>query len=419
MRLPPATADTRGVGDGPPSSRAGRRRASLVVWRQTGLDVVGRPYVPDSPSFGGRVISLTPAQYDSLRCLTPQPARDGLRLGDTAFETNARLSSPVCSPVSVADLVRCAARYVALTGTPNPAQLPALLFDACADPWPLTHYFPLVATQPDAQRAEQFARVRAVAVHPHLDLRLVGEHQRDLTAEMPASARWLAAGHLVEVLGERQDILAAFLSAPRHFRLYTSAAAFAHDGGVAGGDYDPARERVQLGLGRLFEGFGDQYPGVAPFLHEFGHMLDAFDAATGRMGHGTGLLPGLTPADGVLFDAAARQLFIAGKSLEARRYEAARVQRDRAPALAELPIGHPYVFQNDGEFLAGYLELFLRTPHRFARLNPDLYGAFSRLLRQDPRPTWPNDFAHYVRENEAAYQPGRPVGSPGITIPAA
>lgn len=375
--------------------------------------------MPDTPSPGGRVISLLPAQYDALRGIAPQPAHAGLLLGETVLEADAKLKPPICASALVADLTRSAARYVALTDGPNPAQLPALLFDACGDPWPMAHYFPLIAAQPDAQRAAQFAHIGAVAAHPHFDLRLIGEHQRDLTAEMPTSARWLAAGHLVEALGERQDILAAFLCAPRHFRLYTSAAAFAHDGGVAGGDYDPGRERVQLGLGRLFEGFGGQYPGVAPFLHELGHMLDAFDAATGRMHLGSGLLPGLGPEDGPLFDAAARQLFIVGKSLEARRYDAARAQRGRALAGPEVPIGHPYVFQNDGEFIAGYLELFLRTPHRFARLNPELYGAFSRLLRQDPRPAWPEDFAYYVRENEAAYQPGKPVGRMGITIPAA
>ncbi len=371
----------------------------------------------DPSSTSGRVIVLSPEQYEAVRALTPQPSHDGLRLGGTNYATSASLSAPVCSSVRVADLIRWADRYATLAGAANPAQLAALLFDASGDPWPLTHYFLAIAALPDPQRAEHFARMGAVAVHPHLDLRLIGERQRDLTAELPASARWLVAGHVIEVLGERQDILAAFLSAPRHIRLYTSAAAFEHDGGVAGGDYDPTHERVQLGLSRLFEGFGGQRPGVAPFLHELGHMLDAFDVASGRMGNGSGLLPGLAPADGPLFDAEARRLFIAGKALEARRYVAACARRDRAPVEAELPVGHPYVFQNDGEFIAGYLELFLRTPHRFARLNPDLYGAFSRLLRQDPRTAWPDDFAYYARENEAAYLPGRPAGPAGISIP--
>ena len=368
---------------------------------------------------GAPTIRLSPEECDDLRGLAPQPLGGALRVGGATWDARATLVCPACAPAPVAGLIACAERYAALTGADNPAQLPALLFDLNGDPWPLVHYFPAAGIVPDARRAAHFAQVSAVAAHPNFDLRLIGERRQDLTALLPASGRWLAAGHLVEALGQRPDILAAFLGRPRHFRLYTSGPAFEQDGGIAGGDYDAARERVQLGLSRLFEGFRERRPGVAPFLHELGHMLDAFDAATGGMGRGSGLLPGLAPSDGALFDAEARRLFLAGKALEARRYAAMQRGSVRPRAGAELPIGHPYVFQNDGEFIAGYFELFLRTPNRIAALNPDLFGGFARLLRQDPRPAWPEDFAFYVRENEAAYLSGAPLAPAGITVPAA
>lgn len=364
-------------------------------------------------------VSLTPEEYDHLRGTCPRLMAGGLLLGTRLLDARARLVCPGCPPVPVAALAVWAERYTALAGEANPAQLPALLFDANGDPWPLTHYFPQTAALSDAARATFFAQVAAVGLHPNLDLRLIGERRQDVTAHLPASARWLVAGQLVELLGQRPDILAAFLSRPRHMRVYTTGAAFAHDGGVAGGDYDAQREQVQLGLARLFEGFHGALPGVAPLLHELGHMLDAFEPATGGMGWGRGLLPGLAPGDGTLYDAEARRLFVAGKALEARRYTAIQSGAARPQAAGELPIGHPYVFQNDGEFIAGYLELFFRTPHRFAALNPDLYAAFSTLLCQDPRRARPADFAFYVRENAAVYLTGAPITPAGISIPAA
>lgn len=369
-------------------------------------------------------IQLTAEEYGAARCVAPQPARDArgmaLEAGAARWHARATLACPDMLPASVARLIAGAEVYRQLTGGANPAQVPALLFDATGDPWPLAHYFPQAGTLDGAARAEWFARVGAVAAHPHFDLRLIGARRRDLTDGMPPSARWLAAGHLAEVLGQRPDILDTFLARRRHFRLYATATAFADDGGVAGGDYDAGRERIQLGLGRLFEGFGAPRPGVAPFLHELGHMLDAFAPASGGMHQSHGTLPGLDPGDGPLYDGEARRLFVAGKALEARRYEALRSGAERAHEDdTNLPLGHPYVFQNDGEFIAGYLELYLRTPQRFAARNPALYEGFSRLLRQDPRAWWPEDFAFYVRENRAVYLRGEMLARAGITVPQA
>lgn len=376
------------------------------------------------PAEDDLAVRLTAGEYDAARCQTPQPARDAqgiaLDAGTARWPARATLACPDMLPASVARLIAGAEVYRQLTGGANPAQLPALLFDATGDPWPLAHFFPGAGALDGTARGEWSAQIGTVAAHPHFDLRLIGTRRRDLTDGMPPSARWLAAGHLVEVLGQRPDILDTFLARPRHFRLYATPAAFADDGGVAGGDYDAGRERIQLGLSRLFEGFGAPRPGVAPFLHELGHMLDAFAPASGGMHQSHGTLPGLDPGDGALYDAEARRLFVAGKALETQRYEALRTGQEQArDDDTNLPLGHPYVFQNDGEFIAGYLELFLRTPQRFAARNPALYESFSRLLRQDPRIWWPEDFAFYVRENRAVYLRGEPLARAGITLPQA
>ena len=212
---------------------------------------------------------------------------------------------------------------------------------------------------------------QGIAGNPHFDLQLIGEHRVDLTAHMPPGIRQVLAGQIAEVFFYRRALLERFLAAPRHFQLYVNSTAFEQDGGVAGGDYDPQRESIQLVLRRVFEGFFGETAGVCPFLHELGHMLDHFEGATGRMGHTEGLLPGLSPRDGALFNPRARKLFISGKRLELKRY-LARLQRT-TKVNDPLPVGHPYVFQNDGEFIAGYFEMFFRNPNYFAIQNEELY----------------------------------------------
>ena len=164
------------------------------------------------------------------------------------------------------------------------------------------------------------------------------------------------------------------------------------------------------------EGFYGLTPGVAPFLHEFGHMLDAFEASTGRMGFGDGLLPGLSPSDGSIYTPGARELFIRGKRMELERYLAR--YRSEARATDPLPIGHPYVFQNDAEFAAGYFEMFFRNPHYFAEQNPELFQCYVELFRYDPRHAWKEDFQFYINENRNFYLSGKErPWKPGITIP--
>jgi hypothetical protein len=220
---------------------------------------------------------------------------------------------------------------------------------------------------------------------------------------------------MAETFFHRRDVLARFFSAPRHFHLYTIARAYQQDGGNAGGQYHSEREAVQLVLSRLFEGFNGPRPGVAPFLHEFGHMLDFFDPATGGMRRSSdGLLPGLRPSDGAIFSPHARDSFLEGKRIELHRY---RVRYNRLPTRDPLPIGHPYVFQNDAEFIAGYFEMYFRNPHYLCALNPELFNAFVELFGYDTRRGWERDFDFYINANREFYLSGRQPWPPGLTLP--
>ena len=96
-----------------------------------------------------------------------------------------------------------------------------------------------------------------------------------------------------------------------------------------------------------------------------------------------------------------------------------KVDTDRHPGLADpLPIGHPYVFQNDTEFCAGYFEMFFRNPHHLAAHNPDLHAAYAALFGYDPRRCWPQDFPFYIEQNQAFYRSGQRPWPAGITVEA-
>lgn len=210
------------------------------------------------------------------------------------------------------------------------------------------------------------------------------------------------AGQLAEVFFFRRDLLRLFFKRPRAFSLHRDDAGFRAAGGVSGGCYQPSTCKIVLRRGRLFEGFRDAWPGVAPLLHELGHMLDHIDGRSGRGRWRTDGVPlGLRRSDGAAFKADARRAFLAGRAIERARYR--QFMRGRATPDCPQPLGHPYVFQNNGEFCAGYLEMFLRNPNAFAARNPTLYSAYTALFDWDPRAAWPVDFAYYVDVNQAYY----------------
>jgi hypothetical protein len=318
---------------------------------------------------------------------------------------------PEVGVVSYEAMAGEARRVADMTAGECQPQVAALVFAVTGNARALDHYFPLARVLAGAAREAFDEQRRAIAAHPNFDVRLLDERGQGQAAGDPAGARQIVAGHLAETFFYRRDVLDRLLSAPLRVRLYTTPAAFKADGGEAGGSFNPARGMVQLLLRRLYEGFYDEWPGVAPFLHEFGHLLDFFDAATGRMGRSRGLLPGLSPSDGALYTPEARRLFLHGKRLELERYQAVS-KRQAGP----LPVGHPYVFQNDSEFCAGYFEMFFRNPHYLARLNPNLHAGYAALFGYDPRLCWPQDFPFYIEQNQAFYNSGQKPWKTGITV---
>jgi hypothetical protein len=221
------------------------------------------------------------------------------------------------------------------------------------------------------------------------------------------------ACHIAEIFFYQRPILNRLLKTSFEIRIATSQEAFEKDGGVAGGCFNAEKRTIQLVLSRLFEGFKGKTPGVAPFLHEFGHLLDHFDVKQPGLSKSFGTLPGMRERDGALFNPQARKLFLMGKKLEWERYMYLH-EHDYQDG-DSFPIGHPYVFQNDGEFIAGYLEMFFRNPHYFASQNLDLYDSFRLTFGYDPRKAWAEDFPYYVEQNQTFYREHKPP-QPGITI---
>ena len=356
---------------------------------------------------------------NSFPQLRNQPVRiqgHRLQIGDTRFPFDDQLDFDGSSGVvSVQSILKAAEGLVRLTHDSCPVQLGFLAFTATGIYQALDFYFPITQMLDEPATNRFYQLTQHIAKHPHLDLQLLGERRVDLTAQMPPGIRQVVAGQIAEVFFQRGELLERFLSTPRHIQLYATSKAFEQDGGAAGGDYNPQRESIQLVLSRLFEGFFGETAGVCPFLHEFGHMLDHFEAATGRMGRSEGLLPGLSREDGSLYNSRARSLFITGKRLELDRYLALYQNVSRSDRV--LPIGHPYVFQNDGEFIAGYFEMFFRNPNYFAVQNEDLYEAFVGVFGYDPRNAWKQDFPFYIDQNREFYLSGQRPWTPRLTIP--
>lgn len=317
--------------------------------------------------------------------------------------------------VAILDLHETVQQYDKISlGTCRP-QFAAYAFLVTHQPYALNVYFPITKNLSSRELKRFYGLIQGIIRNSNFDLRLIGVLRNDVTGEMPAHIVYLVAGHLAEIFFYRQDILERLLSSPRHIWLYATRQAFSNAGGVAGGCFNPERGCLQLVLSRLYEGFNDKTPGVAPFLHEFGHMLDHFEILSSTIGKSRGLLPGMKPEDGAFYNREAHERFSRGQQLELERYLRFYKGTQKDDDLP--PIGHPYVFQNDTEFIAGYFEMFFRNPHYFAEMNPDLYQGFALLFRQDPRKAWEQDFPFYIQQNRDFYLSGNKPGKPGLTIP--
>jgi hypothetical protein len=355
-------------------------------------------------------------QFSQFRNQQAQLHHNDLVVGGHRLQLNEILNfGNSLGMVSVKSIAQALEQCTKLTHGECSPQLALLVFTATNNPRALDFYFPLTQmfTEHDIDHFYQF--VESIVQHPSFDLHLIGENRINLTAHTPPGIKYIVAGHIAEIFFRRRDISERFFVAPRHFQLYVTSRAFQQDQGMAGGDYNPQRESIQLVITRLFEGFFGSTAGVCPFLHELGHMLDHFDASTGKMGSPEGLLPGLSPRDGTIFSPRARALFIAGKRLEIERYLAC--YQKASTQTEPLPIGHPYVFQNDGEFIAGYLEMFFRNPNYFASQNQDLYMSFVELFQCDPRNAWSQDFPFYINENRNFYLSGQQPWKPYLSVP--
>jgi len=317
--------------------------------------------------------------------------------------------------VSLARIADAAQYYLRLTNHSQRPQLAALVCAATADLRALSFYFPITNRLDEEERPAFFRFMDSIVRHPNFRVRAFGEREANVTDQLLLDLPGMIAGHLAEAFFYRPDILDRFMSSPRNFWLYTNQQTFEAGGGLAGGDYHPEKEAIELVMSRLYEGYDGATPGVAPFLHELGHMLDHYDCASLRLAHSKGTLPGLNREDGPLFTPLARTSFIKGKQLEQQRYAA--YQTGRARDGDPWPIGHPYVFQNDTEFIAGHFEMFFRNPNYFAAQNPDLYAGFSQLFKQDPRRYWPLDFPFYRDENRKVYVERHKISAQNTSVP--
>ncbi len=303
------------------------------------------------------------------------------------------------------ELLLMAEKYAKLTSGECRPQTAMLVYEITGNTRVIDRYFPITGMLEEHELTGFDDLIKEIYQNPNFHLELMGEQKVIQTLDIPAGVRHLVAGHLAEIFYFRRDILEYLLSRQLNFHIYSSALAYKHDGGIMGGQYHPSRRAIQIVMSRLFEGFCDRKPGVAPFLHELGHMFNFFDLTPAEWSANPGLMPGLVGKS--------KELFLAGKQLEMDRYLARHLGSNNLPR----PIGSPYVFQNNTEFCAGYLESFFRNPNFFARQNEVLYAGFTELFNYDPRQAWEVDFMGYVERNNEYYLSGQIPPKHGLTIP--
>ena len=305
--------------------------------------------------------------------------------------------------INVADLAQQVGKYGGGHPLTQPIipQLASLIYDVTQNPSAMAMYFPLLNTMNVDDRHKFYETVNAIILNPNFELYVWDSELNDISVSAPPSIAFIVAGHIVEIMYSRRELLYQFFRGQRIFNLYMSEVAYINDGGVGGGCYVPQSGSIKLKVSRLFEGYFQPIPGVAPFLHEFGHMLDHYHVKSRQLGVARGLLPGMRVDDGALYDENCRDKFLAGKRLELDKYN--NMRRKPPQHKTDMPIGHPYVFQNDGEFIAGYLEMFFRNPFYFAEMNPTLFDSLVLLFKQDPRDYVKQDFDGYINQNRQVY----------------
>jgi hypothetical protein len=309
------------------------------------------------------------------------------------------------SNINSAQLLEAAGRYATLSRNSCRPQLAAILYDLTQIPEALNHYFPLRRVMAPQDRRAFDHLIGSIRNHPNFDFQLVNEDGPMDGGLIPPFIPAIIAGHLAEIYYYRQDILWFIFRSRRRFRIFCSPQDYTVYGGVAGGCYHIQKKSLLMVLSRLFEGFFQEMPGVCPFIHEFGHMLDFETRSKPSIKpFSDGLMPGLRASDGKIFMPRALVLYRLGKQVEMDRYN--NIRNGSHQPGQQVPFAHPYLFTSNSEFVAGMLELFFRCPNDLAVGNPQLYEAYSRLFGWDPRKAWPKDFEFYPRENRKAYENG-------------
>lgn len=318
----------------------------------------------------------------------------GITIGQTVYESGSVRINDTAA-IAISQLIEgwqmCALRM----------PLAGLVFQVSKELSSLGHFFPLIHTLNDTQRTEFRVRLNALLQSPQISISyttLAG------VIATPIILRVLVLGQIVSCFWGRPEIISALQRTKPSVALYANHQLYERAGGVGGGCYLPSEHHIMLEANRLFEGFYTPTPTVSPFLHEFGHMLDGTHMRINQLPHCVGRLPLMH--DDVL------PMWQKAKYREVQCYTAWYHQRP--PSDGQMPLGHPYVFQNDGEFLAGHWEMFWRNPYAMAQQTPYLFDALKSYVNQDPRDSLTHDYLGYIEGNRAFYQSGQRPWPAGI-----
>jgi len=255
----------------------------------------------------------------------------------------------------------------------------------------LHHFVPLLAQLHGPPRQQFLMLLNQVGNDTRLRIHL----HRDNAERAPA--QWLRLSvtlQLTSCFWARPDILADVLHQQPTFDFFTAQADYQRAGGVGGGCYVPERHAIMLVTDRLCEGYRTPIPSVSPLLHELGHLLDGTCMRQNGWQSPRGELPSMTWAQ--------RQAWYRAKRHEVTTYQDWQAHHDAT----NIPFGHPYVFQTDGEFLAGYWELFWRSPRLLQQHAPDLYAVFFDYVQFDVQRNQPADYTGYHTANQRCYAQG-------------
>lgn len=311
----------------------------------------------------------------------------GIIIGQTTYNTGT---------VRITDSASIAISQLVAGWSTCPIRMPlaGLVFQVSKELTSLGHFFPLIRILNDTQRTEFRTRLNSLLQCGDISVTYTtatGPHM------VPIIMRVVVLGQIVSCFWGRPDVIEALIHTSPSVALFADRQSYERAGGVGGGCYLPHDHRIMLEASRLFEGFYTPIPNVSPFLHEFGHMLDGTHMRLERLPHCYGRMPLMRSTDVSLWQKA--------KYCEFQCYTAWYHQRP--PVNGLMPLGHPYVFQNDGEFLAGHWEMFWRNPHAMAQFTPHLFDAFKNYVNQDPREWLSHDYTGYVEGNRAFYQSGQ------------